>query len=137
MSNTKEVGDRIWFIREFLELSQKEFAKKIGYSATAISQWERGERVIETRVLLAICERFNVRREYLENGEEPYFKSQSVVPVKREVITARPESEPASDNIGKILDLVSGLSIHEIDNLVGKIFEHLNSRLNNVRVEWK
>ena len=137
MSNTKEVGDRIWFIREFLELSQKEFANKIGYAATAISQWERGERVIEMRALLAICERFNVRREYLENGEEPYFKSQSVIPVKREIITARPETEQASDNIGKILDIVSGLSIQEIDGLVGKIFEHLNSRLHNVKVEWK
>lgn len=136
-NNAKEIGDRIWFIRELLELNQRDFAKKIGYTATTISQWERGERVIEKRALLAICERFNVRREYLENGEEPYFKSQSVVPVKREVITPRAEPEQASDNIGKILDLVSGLSIQEIDGLVGKIFEHLNSRLHNVKVEWK
>lgn len=136
-NNTKEIGDRVWFIREFLELSQTDFGRKIGYASSIVSRWETGKSAPETRAILAICERFNVRREYLENGEEPYFKSQSVIPVKREVITPRPEQETDQDNVGKILDLVSGLSIQEIDGLVGKIFEHLNSRLHNVKVEWK
>lgn len=136
-NNTKEIGDRIWFIRETLEISQTDFGKKIGYASSIVSRWETGKSAPETRAILAICERFNVRREYLERGEEPYFKSRSVIPVKRENITARPETEQASDNIGKILDLVAGLSIQEIDGLVGKIFEHLNSRLHNVKVEWK
>lgn len=137
MSNTKEIGDRIWFIRELLEISQTDFGKKIGYASSIVSRWETGKSAPETRAILAICGRFNVRREYLEKGEEPYFKSQSVIPVKREIITPRPEPEQASDDVGKILDLVSGLSIQEIDGLVGKIFEHLNSRLHNVKVEWK
>lgn len=137
MSNTKEIGDRIWFIRELLEISQTDFGKKIGYASSIVSRWETGKSAPETRAILAICGRFNVRREYLEKGEEPYFKSQSVIPVKREVITARPETEQASDNIEKILDLVAGLSIQEIDGLIGKLFEHLNSRLHNVKVEWK
>lgn len=137
MSNAKEVGDRIWFIREFLELSQTDFGRKIGYASSIVSRWETGKSAPETRAILAICERYNVRREYLERGEEPYFKSQSVIPVKREVITPRPEPEEEQDNVEKILDLVSRLSIQEIDGLVGKIFEHLNGRLHNVRVEWK
>lgn len=137
MSKAKEIGDRIWFIRETLEISQADFARKIGYAPSIVSRWECGKREIETRALLAICERFNVRREYLEEGEEPYFKSRSVIPVKREIVLTQQEPEQASDNIGKILDLVSGLSIREIDGLVGKIFEHLNSRLQNVKVEWK
>ena len=137
MSNTKEIGDRIWFIRELLEISQTDFGKKIGYASSIVSRWETGKSAPETRAILAICGRFNVRREYLEKGEEPYFKSQSVIPVKREIILERAETEQASDNVEKILDLVSGLSIQEIDGLVGKIFEHLNSRLHNVRVEWK
>jgi len=135
MSNAKEIGDRIWFIREILEISQTDFGKKIGYASSIVSRWGTGKSAPETRAILAICERFNVRREYLEKGEEPYFKSQSVIPVKREIITPRPEQP--SDDVGKILDLVSGLSIQEIDGLVGKIFEHLNSRLHNVKVEWK
>ena len=44
--------EEIKFIRERLEMTQEEFARKIGVTVTTISRWERGDCKPKSRVVI-------------------------------------------------------------------------------------
>ena len=44
--------EEIKFIRERLEMTQEEFARKIGVTVTTISRWERGDCLPKSRVVI-------------------------------------------------------------------------------------
>lgn len=62
-------------LREDLGLSQKEFASKLKVSDTTISKLEKGERNITDRMLIQICDAFNVRSEWLRTGEGSIYRN--------------------------------------------------------------
>lgn len=55
-----EIGARIRKYREAQNLSQKEFAKKIGVSNSRVSNWEQGINRPDVDILSAICTVLNV-----------------------------------------------------------------------------
>ena len=62
------INAQIKALRKALKLSQTEFGEKIGLKAGAIGKMEKeGGTVIEQNIKL-ICEKFNVRREWLTEG---------------------------------------------------------------------
>lgn len=67
------MNERLKQLRKTLELSQAELGEKIGVSNFAISSIERGERKLTERNLALICERLNVNRDWLENGNGEMF----------------------------------------------------------------
>lgn len=65
---------RLKELREYLGLTQKEFASTIGLKNGIISSYEKGDRNITQRNLILICEKFNVNKEWLLDGTGSMFK---------------------------------------------------------------
>ena len=67
--------DRIKTIRKTLGLTLNEFANRIGISNQAVSHWEHGRPVPESRIR-SICQIFNINEEWLRNGVGDMFLEQ-------------------------------------------------------------
>lgn len=59
------LGSRIKYLREKNNISQIEFAKKIGVSNTVLSRYESGDRKPDYDTLNKIADYFNVSSDYL------------------------------------------------------------------------
>ena len=70
------VNERIKMVRKELKLTQDQFAKQIGISASALSQIENGMTNASEQTLILVCERFRVIDEWLRYGEGEMFVSQ-------------------------------------------------------------
>lgn len=55
-----KIGERIKLYREDRNMSQKEFAEKIGVSNSRVSNWEQGINRPDVDLLKKICEILNV-----------------------------------------------------------------------------
>lgn len=66
--------ERIKIIRKELGLTQEEFAKRIGLVRSSIAKYEIGKREPTNAIILSICKEFNVREEWLRNGEGEMHK---------------------------------------------------------------
>lgn len=62
------VNDRIKIVRKRLDLTQQEFADRLGLKRNSVSLIESGRNTSE-QTIIAICREFGVRREWLETGE--------------------------------------------------------------------
>lgn len=69
--------ERIIQLRKELKLSQAAFAERINLSRNFIGLVECGERNLSDRTIQDICERFNVNKEWLENGSGDIFKKRT------------------------------------------------------------
>lgn len=66
-------GDRIKIIRDKLNMSQGEFAKRLDLKQAGVSLIESNKANMSKWSRKKLIERFNVNPDYLENGEEPIF----------------------------------------------------------------
>jgi len=67
------INTRIKDLRLTLRYKQSEFGEKIGIKASAVGRMEQeGSSVTEQSIML-ICQKFRVRREWLETGEGEMF----------------------------------------------------------------
>lgn len=67
-------NQRIRKLRRELDLTQQEFAERIGVSRANIGKYETGISEPSAAVLSLICREFDVREEWLRNGEGEIFK---------------------------------------------------------------
>lgn len=68
------MNNRIKILRkDALNLSQKEFADRIGLSENFVWMVEKGNRIPSDRTISDICREFNVNPKWLRDGEEPIF----------------------------------------------------------------
>lgn len=80
MADTKKIGQaplpgiavRLKELRTSKSLSQTEFAAKFGVAQNAYSRYETGSVPLPLVALDNLCKTYNVRREWLETGEEEY-----------------------------------------------------------------
>lgn len=63
--------------KDILNLSQKDFADKLGISENFVWMIEKGTRIPSDRTISDICREFGVREEWLRTGELPVKKSLS------------------------------------------------------------
>jgi transcriptional regulator with XRE-family HTH domain len=70
-----EVRDRIRKVRETLNVSQREFAKRIFISQTLLGDIELGNRNINARTVQLIATEFKVNKEWLLSGRGDMFTS--------------------------------------------------------------
>lgn len=63
--------NRIIQIRKDLELSQEEFADRLGLSRNFINQVENGKKNFSDRTISAICKEFGYNEEWIRNGTLP------------------------------------------------------------------
>ena len=62
---------RIKEIRKMKGLTQVEFGKAVGVSGQYVTMLESGERSPSEALVQNICHEFNIRYDWLVNGEEP------------------------------------------------------------------
>jgi transcriptional regulator with XRE-family HTH domain len=68
-----EISERIKELRVALELSQRQFDKKIFVSQTLINEIELSKRKINIRTLYLIAHQFNVNIDWLKSGKGDMF----------------------------------------------------------------
>lgn len=59
------VADKIKKLREQLNMSQAELAKKIGITRSSVNAWEQGISVPSTQYIVELSEIFNVSTDFL------------------------------------------------------------------------
>lgn len=69
--------NRICQIRDTLNLSRDEFAKRVNVSRSYVWMIENGERVPSDRTISDICREYNVNEKWLRSGEGEMFKELS------------------------------------------------------------
>lgn len=63
------IGERIKQIRTDLGLTQRQFASMLGIKDAYVSMLEKGKNVPSEQLILNICRRYDVNREWLEEGK--------------------------------------------------------------------
>ena len=66
--------DRIRKLRRHLDMTQEEFAKKIGVKRNTVAQYETGRNAPVDSVLFLICKEFGVNEEWLRYGDGEMMK---------------------------------------------------------------
>lgn len=67
------IGERIKKIRKELNMTQAEFATRIGSVQNTVTGYESGRRNPSSLVLALICREFNIREDWLRNGDGEMF----------------------------------------------------------------
>ena len=67
------MGDRLKQLRKALNLTQQEFADRIGISRGNIGAYEVGKNALSDAVVSLICKEFSVNEEWLRTGECDMF----------------------------------------------------------------
>lgn len=65
--------DRVKKIRKELDLTQQEFADKIGVKRNTIAMYEMGKTTPSETVILSICREFGINEEWLRTGSGDMF----------------------------------------------------------------
>lgn len=74
MKRGEAMKDRIKKIRKSLNLTQREFAEKIGTSQNVLANYEIGRRNPSASVVNNICKTYNVSEEWLKTGTGEMFQ---------------------------------------------------------------
>ena len=72
------MNERIRKLRRELDLTQQEFADRIGSKRNTIAKYETDTNVPSSAVITLICREFNVSEEWLRTGEGDMFIQQSI-----------------------------------------------------------
>lgn len=100
------LNDRIRIIRKSFELSQKEFADKIGASQRSVSWGEQPGNNVQDVTIKAICKTFSINEDWLRYGKEPmkvqppvfslddFVKSKGATGLELEIIKAYFDIDP-------------------------------------------
>lgn len=78
MFSSPQIGLHIKELRKYLNLTQQEFADRIGSKRNTIAKYETGVNAPSTAVISLICREFNVNEEWLKNGKEKMFVSSQI-----------------------------------------------------------
>ena len=65
--------DRIKKLRKALDLTQQEFANRLGLKQNTVATYEMARTVPSDRTIFAICREFNVNEQWLRTGEGEMF----------------------------------------------------------------
>lgn len=65
--------DRIKQLRKALDLTQQEFADKIGIKRNSLANYETGRNTPMDAILISICREFDVNEKWLRTGEGDMF----------------------------------------------------------------
>ena len=71
------MNNRIRAVRKAVDLTQQEFAQKIGSTQNILANYEIGRRNPSSSVINNICKTFNVNEEWLRTGDGEMFIQRS------------------------------------------------------------
>lgn len=71
------MNERLKQLRKALDLTQKQFAERIGSVQNTITGYETGRRVPSNQVITLICREFDVNEEWLVTGNGEMFRKRT------------------------------------------------------------
>lgn len=79
MENSENIsfGLRIRELRKTLEMTQNDFAIRIGLTQNTITKYETGLRSPSNQIVISICREFNVNEDWLRTGAGDMFNPMS------------------------------------------------------------
>ena len=79
MENNENIsfGLRIRELRKTLEMTQNDFAIRIGLTQNTITKYETGLRSPSNQIVISICREFNVNEDWLRTGKGNMFSPMS------------------------------------------------------------
>ena len=93
-ANNNGMNERIKILRKTLELKQADFGKQIGLTQTSLSMIERGANTLTDKNIRLICTVFNVREEWLRNGDGDIFNDSPYIKELCDIINSlTPENQ--------------------------------------------
>lgn len=116
------MNERIKKLRKALDLTQQEFAIRIGSVQNTITGYETGRRVPSGQVITLICKTFNVDEHWLRTGEGEMF----VDLPKNEALAAQIQAflQGGTDSFReRLVSLLLRLSPEQWDTLEGYLLE--------------
>lgn len=100
-----QIGSRILEYRKKMNMSQEEFANKIGVSRQAVSKWELDKAYPDLDKLVDICGMFDLSLDELVNGveqdEEPVMEAEQGVELSNDPVNVSDvgDNQTVTDNI--------------------------------------
>lgn len=67
------MNERLKLLRKKLNMSQRDFSKRINVGASTLAMFETGQRELKSIHISAICREFNVNEHWLRTGEGTMF----------------------------------------------------------------
>ena len=108
------MNERIKELRDTLNLTQQDFADKLGTSRGNIAGYETGRRSPSDAVVSLICNKFNVNEKWLRSGAGEMFKERlpgdEVAAYTAGLLDHEPEENPFYDMIVGMMK-----AYHELD----------------------
>ena len=90
------MNERIKKLRKALDLTQQEFAKRIGSTQNVVANYEIGRRNPSRAVINNICKTFHVSEEWLREGTGEMFvdvsKDDQIMEFVQKTLATRPDS---------------------------------------------
>lgn len=80
------ICERLQILLKELNISQRQFARKINLDAGYFSRIVHGKATPPDRILLLIENIFHVNKDWLENGQGEIFSNQSVSLAKKQIL---------------------------------------------------
>lgn len=74
---------RVKEVRDFLGLSQAKFAENLHLSSGYISSLEKGNRVVNPRIIKLICTAYGINETWLKSGRDSMYDLESNVRVEQ------------------------------------------------------
>lgn len=122
------MNERIRNLRRELDLTQQEFADRIGIKRNTIAMYETGRNAPIDAVISLICKTFNVNENWLRNGEGDMFivvdKELELMAWAGEVL--REESSSFRHRFVAALSVLDEKDWKEIERVLRKMTEALN-----------
>jgi transcriptional regulator with XRE-family HTH domain len=114
--------DRIKQLRKALDLTQQEFADRIGIKRNSYANYETGRNTPIDAIIVSICREFNVNEEWLRTGSGEMF-----LPLDRNADIAKLTKEllnEESDSFkNRFVSMLANLSVEEWEFLEKKAKE--------------
>lgn len=128
--NGIEIANNLKILRNSLNLSQSEFAKKINVTRAVISNLEQGRNKHLNIVLLKlICNEFNVNEEWLFNGKGKMYNTNDSTLKKIK------SDYNLSNNEFIILETYLNLNVNErktVENFIMQLTKKLHNQINEL-----
>ncbi|MCI7170031.1 helix-turn-helix domain-containing protein [bacterium] len=116
------MNDRLKKLRKALDLTQQEFADRIGVKRNSLANYETGRNTPIDAIIVSICREFNVNEEWLRTGAGDMF-----LPVDRNADIAKLTKmllDEESDSFkNRFISMLANLTTEEWEFLERKAME--------------
>lgn len=112
--------ERLKKLRKTLDLTQQEFADRIGSKRNTVAKYETDVNTPSTAVISLICREFNVNEEWLRNGTgEMFLPANRYTEIARLTKQLLDEEEDSFKN--RFISMLANLNVEEWELLEHKL----------------